>query len=158
MIRTRIMFPMTPVENKITLASVGYERRTAENLVELLQANGVTVLIDVRLTPISRKKGLSKTALAAALQAADIEYVHARELGNPKENREPFRRGSQRARDRYIAHIQNGAAQAVQNVVAQARKQYVALLCYEREHNQCHRSCITDEISSHHSDLQIVEL
>ena len=92
------------------------------------------------------------------LQAVDIEYVHERELGNPKDNRELFRRGSQDARNVYTAHMRNGASQAVQKAVERTRSQYVALFYYERQHSQCHRSCIADEIGLHHSGLRVVEL
>jgi len=62
-----------------TIVSVGYERRTSEELVSLLVSNRVDVLVDVRLTPLSRKRGLSKTALREALESAGIEYLHERE-------------------------------------------------------------------------------
>ncbi|SEM69999.1 DUF488 domain-containing protein [Nonomuraea pusilla] len=48
------------------------------------------LLVDVRLTPISRKRGFSKTALATALAAAGIACRHMRALGNPKWNRAGF--------------------------------------------------------------------
>ena len=72
--------------------SVGYQQRTLEELLELLQSYNVNVLVDVRLTPISRKRGFSKTALSNALSAVGIEYRHERELGNPKDNRDHFRK------------------------------------------------------------------
>src|SRR5258707_759886 len=72
------------------LVGVGYEGRTVDELVAHLVAVGVSRLIDVRLTPISRKRGLSKTALGAALADVGIEYEHRRELGNPKTNRAGF--------------------------------------------------------------------
>ncbi|MDR1430587.1 MAG: DUF488 domain-containing protein, partial [Propionibacteriaceae bacterium] len=50
-------------------------------------------LVDVRQTPISRKRGLSKTALGAALSEAGIDYIHLRELGNPRDNRDGYRQG-----------------------------------------------------------------
>lgn len=37
------------------LVSVGYEGRTIEDLVEVLVAQNVQVVADVRLTPLSRK-------------------------------------------------------------------------------------------------------
>jgi hypothetical protein len=39
------------------LLSVGYEGRTVDDLVDLLVAEGVEVVADVRLTPMSRKPG-----------------------------------------------------------------------------------------------------
>ncbi|HLL68589.1 MAG TPA: DUF488 domain-containing protein [Micromonosporaceae bacterium] len=45
------------------LVGVGYEGRTIEELIAQLHALGVSRLVDIRLNPLSRKPGLSKTAL-----------------------------------------------------------------------------------------------
>ena len=141
-----------------TVVSIGYEQRTIEDLVELLQSHGVAVLVDVRLNPISRKKGFSKKALASALIDAGIEYRHERDLGNPKDNREPFRRGLRSARDRYINHILNGTAAVYTDIIELALSTRIALLCYERNHNSCHRSCILESAQNEYPDLYILEL
>lgn len=70
-----------------SLLSVGYEGRDVEELIAELTSSDVSVLIDVRLTPLSRKPGMSKRKLAARLETEGISYVHAKALGNPKDNR-----------------------------------------------------------------------
>lgn len=142
----------------LTVVSIGYEQRTVEELVKLLQSHEVAVLVDVRLNPISRKKGFSKKALARALADAGIEYRHERDLGNPKENREPFRRGLQWARDRYVNHLLNGASVVYADIIKLAYSTRIALLCYERNHHSCHRSCILESAQTEHPDLCILEL
>ncbi|MDG4769766.1 DUF488 domain-containing protein [Solwaraspora sp. WMMD792] len=62
------------------LIGIGYEGRSVDGLIAELRAAGVSRLVDVRLTPISRKPGFSKSALAKALNAAGIAYEHRREL------------------------------------------------------------------------------
>lgn len=49
---------------EMVLLTVGYEGRTAEELVVTLAEADVDVLVDIRLTPLSRKPGLSKRQLA----------------------------------------------------------------------------------------------
>jgi transcriptional regulator with XRE-family HTH domain len=71
--------PVTP-----GLWSAGYEGRDIDSFVALLVDSRIGVVADVRLTPISRKKGFSKTRLGEALAEAGIEYTHLRGLGNPK--------------------------------------------------------------------------
>ncbi|MFE5214053.1 MULTISPECIES: DUF488 domain-containing protein [unclassified Streptomyces] len=61
--------------------------------MEQLLARNVRTVADVRLTPLSRKPGFSKTKLTGALAEAGIGYRHLRALGNPKENRPPFWEG-----------------------------------------------------------------
>ena len=77
------------------VATVGYERRTVDELITALTEAAVEVLVDVRLTPLSRKPGLSKKRLAVLLQAAGIDYLHLPHLGNPRDNRDAFRRARQ---------------------------------------------------------------
>ena len=74
-----------------TIVSVGYEGRSVDELVDALVEAGVSVLVDVRENAISRKRGLSKRALAEKLQARGIAYVHEPTLGNPRDNRDGFR-------------------------------------------------------------------
>ena len=135
---------MVALPKKTTIISIGYEKRSVDYLIAALQHYDVSVLVDVRLNPISRKKGFSKTALASALAEAGIEYRHERELGNPKENRDPFRQGLKSARDHYLGHLRNGASGALGDLIQLARTRRIALLCYERDHRHCHRSCIIE--------------
>ena len=149
---------MTVDQLNFEVVSVGYERRSIEHFVETLSLNGVELLVDVRLNPISRKRGFSKTVLARALADVGIGYRHERSLGNPKENRGPFRLGDQSARDRYVQHLQNGASTVYRSVISLARDSRIALLCYEREHSECHRSCILEMAQGEHPDLRVVTL
>lgn len=141
-----------------TIVSIGYERRDVAEVVALLSDHEVDVLVDVRLNAISRKRGFSKTALASALQEAGIEYRHERELGNPKDNRDAFRRGVEAARDRYRRHLSNGASAVYDAVIELADTSTVALLCFERDHHQCHRSCITDAAQANNGQLDVLRL
>ena len=152
------MLQMPHHHSGAALLSVGYERRDLDELVALLVDHNVHTLVDVRLNPISRKKGFSKTALSSALADAGIEYRHERKLGNPKANRQPFRQGLTSAWIRYRHHLTNGASEALADVVALATTRRVALLCYEREHGTCHRSCITDAVLNDNPALQVVEI
>ncbi|HPG14405.1 MAG TPA: DUF488 domain-containing protein [Microthrixaceae bacterium] len=139
-----------------TIISIGYEGRTLDEFVDTLKQHRVQVLIDVRLTPLSRKRGFSKTALSTALTDAGIDYRHEPELGNPKDNRDAFRRGSTAARSRYLRHLSNGANTTYEATIDAARTSRVALLCFERDHTQCHRSCITERAQDEHPALSVV--
>ena len=129
------------------LVTIGYEGRSAEGLVEELISTRVRVLVDVRLTPLSRKPGLSKRRLADNLAQAGIAYIHLRGLGNPKENRASFRTGDPRSRTRFRALLRSPeAAAALAQVAALTTDSRVALLCFERDAAECHRQLISDEL------------
>ena len=149
---------MTFPKSNTRIISIGYEQRSIEDLIGILRRNDVEVLVDVRLNPISRKKGFSKTALAQALAEAGIEYRHEGVLGNPKENRDPFRKGYRSARERYMRHLRHTASAVYDELIHLARNARIALLCYERDHSTCHRSCILDTAKGEHPALSVLKL
>jgi uncharacterized protein (DUF488 family) len=141
------------------LISVGYQGRTVDDLVADLRRSAVTVVVDVRLTPQSRKPGMSKRRLAAALDAVGIRYVHARSLGNPKQNRAGFVAGEARSRS-YFADLLRAepASEELRGVAALADNETVALLCFERDHGTCHRQLVAEEVLRRNPTLSLVEL
>lgn len=141
-----------------TVVSVGYQLRDLDELVQLLQAEAVDVLVDVRLSARSRKPGLSKSALAEGLADAGIAYRHEPTLGNPPENREPFQDGDAAARTLMADKLRDEGADAVAALAELADEQTVALLCYERDHDICHRSAVVDALRAHRPDLTVIEL
>src|ERR1700712_4712540 len=72
------------------IIGIGYEGQQVEDLVAGLKKWNVTVLVDVRLNPISRKRGFSRKGLTEALALHGVEYLHRPALGNPKENRAAY--------------------------------------------------------------------
>ena len=111
---------------------------------------GVSRLVDVRLNPISRKPGLSKTALRHALAEAGIDYEHRRELGNPKANRAGFAGAPTElttARSIFKTLLDRPEAdKALNELAASGRTELVALLCYEADQRRCHRDVVLQEI------------
>lgn len=130
---------------------VGYEGQEIRDFVAALVHRGITRLVDVRLTPISRKRGFSKTALREALLEAGIQYDHRRELGNPKTNRAGFA-GSEpelaEAKARYVATLDTDEARRSLDDLAQlAVKESLAVLCFEADQRRCHRDVVLEEIA-----------
>ena len=131
---------MTSIPHGATIVSIGYERRSVEDLIRLLTRNQVDVLVDVRLNAISRKKGFSKSSLSQALREAGIEYRHKRQLGNPKDNRDPFRRRLKSARAKYLRHLQNGASSTYQDVIDLAGTARIRPRWYSPYRSSMHRA------------------
>ncbi|MFH9229010.1 DUF488 family protein [Streptomyces lydicus] len=130
------------------LWSVGYEGRDIDSFVTALVGAEIDAVVDVRLTPISRKRGFSKTRLSEALSAVGIEYVHLRGLGNPKDNRAPFWEGrlaEGRARFRGILGSASAAGDLA-DLVERARASRVAVMCFEGDEQRCHRKVVLDEV------------
>jgi len=123
--------------------TIGYEKRSVDDLIRLLQSRKVARVVDVRLTPWSRRPGFSKKRLGAALEAAGIAYEHMGGLGNPPEIRDIYLAGDAEAgHRRFREHLGNGASAAVDELVEIADREPVALLCLERDAFRCHRSVV----------------
>lgn len=139
--------------------SVGYEGMTLDALVDRLSGARVSVLVDVRLNPVSRKPGFSKKRLTQALRDAGIEYIHEKDLGNPQDNRDSFRNGDGEAgRSRMRSMLNNGGGEALDRLVHLASKQRVAVLCVERDHSGCHRDVITDMAVERNPDIEVLRI
>ena len=138
------------------ILSVGYEGTSLDDLVARLQAAEVAVVIDVRRTPASRKPGFSRRRLSEALEAAGIEYVSERELGNPPDNRDAFRRW--RLIPRHLLDIAGPGAEALDRVVARASAQRVALLCICADHALCHRRIVADGAVERDPTIEVLPL
>lgn len=144
---------------KPSLVSLGYEGRSVGELIHDLRRESVRILVDVRLTPLSRKPGMSKRRLAAALDEAGIAYVHLPALGNPKDNRDPFRAGDPDSRERFRELLSGDvAAQAVDHIAELLDGGAVAVLCFERTHEQCHRHLIVQAVMEAKPTTQLVAI
>jgi uncharacterized protein (DUF488 family) len=126
--------------------TVGYEGADPDRLIAALRAAGARTLIDVRAVPASRKPGLSKRALAAAVEHAGLAYTHLVGLGNPKAGRDAGKAGDRATFHRiFSAHMKTGAAEAALAQAAEiAAAGPVCLMCYERDPKSCHRTIVAD--------------
>jgi uncharacterized protein (DUF488 family) len=111
----------------------------------------VTLLCDVRRNAISRKYGFSGSILSEACGQVGILYVHLPALGIASSERQGlskkedyvtlfsvYRRESLPKHESELDQIQNWIIQ---------KKHRVALTCFEREPNDCHRHCVADAIT-----------
>jgi uncharacterized protein (DUF488 family) len=129
------------------LYTVGYEGLRIDQLVRKLRDHTIDTVVDVRLTPSSRRPGFSKGPLSAVLSEVGIVYVHERDLGNPPDNREAFRSGSlPEGRRRMRELLDNGSRDALERLLDRGRHERVAVLCVEAADVHCHRQVIVEMI------------
>jgi len=127
------------------LFTIGYEKSRPDAVLHELEQAKVDLLVDTRAVAASRRPGFSKRALSAALDDAGIAYVHLQKLGTPAEGRSAARSGDLATLWRvYDEHIATADAQAaLDELIALIKSgKRVALLCYCRDPNSCHRSRI----------------
>ena len=125
----------------------GYEGKDIATFVSELTVWKIRTVVDVRLNPISRKKGFSKKALTGALAESGIDYRHMPSLGNPKDNREGFwlpgTPASKLAGERFESLLDgDAAAEKIIELTDLAARQRVAVLCFEASELCCHRQYV----------------
>ncbi|MBI3700083.1 MAG: DUF488 domain-containing protein [Afipia sp.] len=131
------------------LFTIGYEQTPAKSVLDELERAGVKLLVDVRAVAASRRPGFSKSQLAAGLDERGIAYLHLRGLGTPKNGREAARSGDMKALARiYGAHLKTPQAKEEMDELAALVKKSgpICILCYERDHKDCHRKFIAEII------------
>ena len=139
------------------LWTIGYEQATQDAVLGALREAGVEVLADVRQLPLSRRPGFSKSALRAGAEGVGMAYRHYRALGTPPDGRAAAKRGN----DAELARIYAGqlelpeamAAAAELRELAQGHR--VALLCYERAPEHCHRRLLAEAMFA---DFEVIDL
>jgi len=131
--------------------TIGHSTRGLEAFIGLLQAHGVTCVVDVRTVPRSRHNPqFNKENLPEALRAAGIAYEHMPGLGGLRHTRadspnQGWRNASFRG---YADYMQTDEfRENLEVLIARARKDRAALLCAEAVPWRCHRSLVADALS-----------
>ena len=141
------------------LYSVGYEGLEQSDFVRLLVDCGVRLVVDVRLNAVSRKRGFSKTALAAAMRTVGVEYRHEPSLGNPVANRTAFSREEHdEAAGRVRLRIASEGADAIDRLASEAAVLPIALMCVEEDERRCHRHVVLELVRERVSPIEVIRL
>lgn len=130
--------------------ALGHSTRTAEELVELLQAHGVGTLADIRTVPRSRTNPqFNRDTMPRTLAAADLRYVHLPKLGGLRRPRPDSPNGAWRNKSfqGYADYMQTeDFAQGLEELRVLAEEAPVALMCAEALRWRCHRSLVADAL------------
>lgn len=127
------------------LCTIGYEGRSLEGYLNLLIGDGVTVLCDVRRNPLSRKYGFSKSTLMNGAAGVGIRYEHMPELGIASEARRELKTQADYDAlfDAYVRESLPRQLKPLTRIMGWIDKgERVALTCYERLPEQCHRTSV----------------
>ena len=136
----------------MVIFTIGHSTRSADEFLGLLRAHGVTLLVDVRTVPKSRRHPhFAKEALASFLAAHGIGYAHLPALGGLRKPRRDSVNGAWQNESfrGYADHMQTAEfQQALDQLVALSSDQVVAVMCAEAKWWQCHRQLITDALTA----------
>lgn len=142
------------------MMTIGHSNRPLDELIGMLQAHAVDLLVDVRTIPKSRHNPQFNTeSLPGPLRAAGIGYLHMPALGGLRHARKDsintgWRNASFRGYADYMQTLE--FAGQLQDLVAMAALEQVAIMCAEAVPWRCHRSLIADALLAR--DVEVAEI
>jgi len=130
--------------------SIGYEKKDADAFLDLLIQNQITVVADVRANPFSMNFTFCKNKLRKTLNKVDIDYINFPELGINGSHRRNLKTEADYARlfQFYQSEILPKQAQKIGELIKLGSEKRVALLCFEKDANHCHRSVLSNVITA----------
>lgn len=125
----------------VQIYSIGHSDHTIEGFLDLLQRNGIALLVDVRSQPYSRwVPQFNREKLARELEAAGVHYVF---MGDSLGGR-PASPGSGDADLEHPDYRQLAESEpfkaGIEELLELAAAQRVAMMCAEGDYHRCHRS------------------
>lgn len=130
--------------------TIGHSTRPIEEFLEMLKAQGVRRLVDVRTVPRSRHNPqFEREELAKSLRGEGLGYRHMPALGGLRRPRRDsintaWRNESFRG---YADYMQTPEFQdALEVLIGMAREMRTAIMCAEAVPWRCHRSLIADAL------------
>jgi len=141
-----------PSKQEAVILTIGHSTRALDDFIEMLRAHGVTLLVDIRRFPGSRRQPqFNKETLAGALKVAGISYEHAVDLGGRREPSGDARNAGLRNLQfrGYADHMSTPEfARALDRLLGQGERAVVAVMCAEAVPWRCHRSLLADAITA----------
>lgn len=139
----RVASKPTPI-----LYTIGHSTRTLDEFTKLLRAHGVTMVVDVRTVPRSRRvPQFNSETLPGELAKQGISYAAMPALGglrktSAKSRNTAWRNASFRGYADYMQTTEFAAG--IDELIALASTQTCAIMCAEAVPWRCHRSLIGD--------------
>ena len=130
------------------LFTIGYSRRSLDEVIGILREHEIPALADVRMWASSRfKPDFSRNRLAAALESSGIAYVYLRALGNA---------GKFSGAGRVVIHDPEKGFPELTALLE--RHGSVAIMCLERDPRECHRMDVAVEMARRLPGLEVAHL
>ncbi len=136
-----------------TIYTIGHSTRSIEEFVELLKANKIEKLIDIRSFPGSRKyPQFNKENLESSIPKHNIQYEHMVTLGGRRkvqENSQNNRWRNESFRG-YADYMETSQFESAAHELEQkAINNRTAIMCSEAVWWRCHRSMVSDMVSDY---------
>jgi len=146
--------------DEVTLFTIGFAKKSAEQFFSLLIRAGVEKVIDIRLHNVSQLAGFTKRDdLSYFLKAiAKIDYLHMPELAPTQEIFEAYKkkRGGWEAFEQSFNALLR--ERKPEKRLSKDQIHRACLLCSEPASDHCHRRLVAQYFKDCWNDLRIVHL
>ncbi len=139
-----------PKAAQARLFTIGYEGKTLEKYMRELINQKVNLLCDVRKNPLSMKFGFNKNQLKSAVEAVGMNYMHIPELGIVSKKRKKLNTSKDYIKlfENYSHVTLKDQFDKLEHIVDLFKThRRVALTCFESNHEQCHRGCVSNALT-----------
>lgn len=149
-----------PLTQEITIFTIGFTKKTARVFFELLKRAGVKRVVDIRLNNESQLAGFTKKKdLEYFLKViANIEYIHRPDLAPTKEILDDYKKKKLTWADYERNFNELMKERRVEELVTPNSMDKACLLCSEPKPDKCHRSLVTEYLSSKWGNVKIRHL
>lgn len=118
--------------------TIGFARRTMEQILELLKVRHIRTLMDVRRNPRSMfRPEFNKENLVNILKENGIEYVHYPELGVPEDSRRKLAETGDY--EWFFGWYDDNILPNLKNINFRVLASPMAIMCVELDPTKCHR-------------------
>jgi uncharacterized protein (DUF488 family) len=127
--------------------TIGYEQRDIDNFLDAIIQSKIDMVVDVRRNAFSMNFSFAQKKLKSYLERAKIEYVHIPELGIESEDRKNLdsKEDYDRLFEKYAKELPS-KQKYIGEVIKLGKQKGIALLCFEKDVEYCHRGQIANEI------------
>jgi uncharacterized protein (DUF488 family) len=140
----------TTLPRRPTLWTIGHSTLPIEAFLDLLKANGIESLVDVRSFPGSRRHPqFNKEALAESVRKAGVAYHHMVSLGGRRKRQDVAEHDTYWRNQAFANYADYTKTEAFHSGLSElehlARERRVAVMCAEALWWKCHRRFIAEE-------------
>jgi uncharacterized protein (DUF488 family) len=146
--------------DEVTLFTIGFAKKSAEQFFSILMQAGVQKVFDIRLHNVSQLAGFTKRDdLSYFLKAiAQIDYLHMPALAPTQEIFDAYKKkkGGWAAYEKAFNDLLR--ERRPEKFLSKEKVQQACLLCSEPDPDHCHRRLVAEYLKAHWNNLRIVHL
>ena len=145
------------MEDSKEIFTVGFAKKSAEDLIIKLKNYNISKILDVRLSPNSQQSGYAKQdTLEYILRLNSIKYEHNALLAPTKQILKGYRKDKDWEKyEKSFNLLLDKRKSRIMINFDNLEDRRICLLCTESEPNRCHRRLVAEYLAKQLKDIQI---